>query len=322
MRKYLLLLSFSLVTAFALAQRPGALLQADTNRIRIGEQVKLTLSVFYNQKTDGVPKLVAIPDSLLEGKVLVAERLPMDTISMGHDNPNGRNQRLKFTVTSFDSANYTVGPFAFTLKGDTIFSNSIDFECITFEVDTTKAIKDIKNISDVPYGFWDWIKDHKGLLLFIGAALLVAGLIIYYLKKQKKNIKYIAPEPVDTRTPDEKAMERLEQIRKDKYWQRVVAKVYYTELTEIIKAYVEGRFEISTFEQTTGELLRSMSFTSCSADDRSKLMEILSFADLVKFARQEPNENDALQSLDMAIRFVENTKKPKEETTTENVEKL
>ncbi|MES2627551.1 MAG: hypothetical protein V4616_01160 [Bacteroidota bacterium] len=312
MRSISALILFLFTLAGAYAQQPQALLQADTSRIRMGEQVKLTLSVFYsNQGKTALVNWPSIPDSLLGGKVLVTSRGAIDTLPMSNEDPAAMMQRRNIVVTAFDSAMYTVGPFAILVNGDSIFTNTIDIQAITFEVDTTKAIKDIKGVVDVPFGIWDWILENRVVIL-VGVAILVVIYVLIYLLRKRRKQQLTEPEAViDTRTIDEIALDQLEKIRIEQRWNRVVPKVYYSELTDILRSYIEKRFKVLALEQTTAELLKSLRFSECPADERARLKEILSTADLVKFARQQPDEQTALMSIDMAIRFVQHTRTSK-----------
>lgn len=303
------------------AQQPQALLQADTGRIRMGEQLKLTLSIFYsNQSKKASVQWPVIADSLLNGKVIVVDRSAIDTSSMSNEDPNAMMQRRSITITSFDSATYALGPFGFVVNGDSIFSNTITFDLITFEVDTTQAIKDIKEVIDVPFTILDWLIQHKYWILIGVGILVVVFLALSYLKRKRKQQEVDLPLIVDTRSADEIALQFLEEIRRDKRWITVSSKHYYTELTDVLRSYIEKRFEVLAFEQTTSELIGSLRFSECSPEERQRLNEILSTADLVKFARQQPDEQTALVSLDMAIKFVENTRIIKPSSEVSNAE--
>lgn len=303
------------------AQAPQALLQADTGRIRIGEQVTLTLSIFY---TDNGGKTniqwPVLPDSLEDGKVLIIDRGDRDTLNMSAEDAAAKMQRQKFHITAFDSAMHEVGPFAFVVNGDSVLSNSIDFQCLTFEVDTTKAIKDINGVVELKYTFLDWLLEYKYFLLIGVGILLLLVLLISILNKRKKRILIEVIQEIDNRTPFEIALAELEAMRTEQRWNRVNAKVYYTEITDVLKKYIEKRFEILALEQTTNELLGSLRFTDCPVEERNRLSQILNTADLVKFARQQTDDQTNLLAIDQSIKFVLSTKKV--ETPSGNEQKL
>ncbi len=315
MRHLFIIVCFLLLSLLSFGQQPQVLLQADTLQIRMGEQIKLKLSLFYDtQQNPGKINWPAIPDSISAGKVFVVEQSAVDTTPMNGPEGSAFAQHKSFLITAFDSGSYTVGPFGVLLNGDTFFSNTLDIGVMVFEVDTTKAIKDIKGIEEVPYTLFDWIVDHKGWLLF-GAALLIVGyLILSFLKKRRKQNISDTSIPEVIRPAHEIALEKLETIRRGQYWQRASAKAYYTDLSIIVREYVEKRFSVFALELTTHELLQTLQHSSCAAEEKERLRMLLSTADMVKFAKQQPDEQQSLQSIDMAIKFVQNTKEEPVET--------
>ena len=121
----------------------------------------------------------------------------------------------------------------------------------------------------------------------------------------------VAPRPAH-----EVALEQLEKIRAGQLWHRTSPKAYYTEISEILRNYVEKRYLIFAHEQTTSELLLSLSYSTCSNEEKERLRQVLQTADMVKFAKQQPDEQQALQTLDMSVKFVQNTKEEEITETT------
>jgi hypothetical protein len=92
-------------------------------------------------------------------------------------------------------------------------------------------------------------------------------------------------------------------------WQQNRIKEYYTELTDIIRVYIENRFLIMAMEQVTDEILGRFSCTKLiDSFMYDKLSHMLSLADMVKFAKAIPlpDENDLV--LKNAYDFVIKTK--------------
>jgi hypothetical protein len=91
-------------------------------------------------------------------------------------------------------------------------------------------------------------------------------------------------------------------------WQQEQYKQYYIELTDILRDYIEKRYKVQAHEQTTDELLTSLSSKDMPQQARVKLKEILVLADLVKFAKEKPLPADNELTMEKAISFVELTK--------------
>ena len=84
-------------------------------------------------------------------------------------------------------------------------------------------------------------------------------------------------------------------------------KDYYTELTDIVRIYIEDRFNVNAVEMTTEEILDGMKRTDAGKASIDKLSHTLMLADLVKFAKEQPLPVDNDNSLSDSIEFVNET---------------
>lgn len=107
--------------------------------------------------------------------------------------------------------------------------------------------------------------------------------------------------------PYELAMHRLGQLRERRLAESGHEKEYYTELTDILRQYLEGRFGINAMEMTSREIMDRL-YDSDVKDKRDYVRQILHVADFVKFAKVRPLPADNIAAFDNAVRFVEETK--------------
>ena len=294
------------------AQQPVATATLDTQEILIGDQLNLRLSF------SGVPGArVAWPNlkDTLTSHVDILEKGGVDTLKnvSGMDSAYVQNLLL----TSFDSGFYEIPSlaFPFMVEADTnlyvIHTRPTYLMVHTVAVDTTKPIKPIKGIMKAPLTFRDllpWLI--LGLL-----ALLIIAFGIYYLIKRKRKEPVFQFRPRIKLKPHEIALKALEQLRTKKLWQQGAVKQYYTELTDVIRDYLEARFAIPAMERTTFEILRDLRDTA-EADEGSMelLKKILELADMVKFAKWKPAPDENNGSLDEGIRFVEQTREKEDKS--------
>jgi hypothetical protein len=177
-------------------------------------------------------------------------------------------------------------------------------------VDTTKAFYDIKPLLTAPMT-WREILTYAAWIL---GALLVAGgivwLIRYLVKKYRKKRAEVvaAPPPKPKIPPYVTALEGLETLRLKKLWQADRVKDYYSELTDIVREYIEAQFDVQAVEMTTDEILFGLKPLGINAQAMNKLAGTLQTADLVKFAKANPQalENDT--ALTYSVDFVQETK--------------
>jgi hypothetical protein len=169
------------------------------------------------------------------------------------------------------------------------------------------AITDIKGVYKAPIWWW-------GILRWVLVALVLCGVsvAIYYLiayvqrRKQEEMLDVVNTEPL--RPADEVAIEKLDIIREKKIWQQGQLKEYYTQLTDVVREYIDRRFEVSSAEQTSDETLRAMRpLLNERKDLYEDLRKMLTLADLVKFAKWSttPDENEL--SLRSAYKLVKET---------------
>lgn len=302
-RKLLLITAIICLTpTFLFSQAYQAKATLDSNRILIGDYLNVRLSVTVpNGMPVNIPKL---SQQMLDTfRIDLIGNSKIDTI---------RNDRLTtfkqtITITAFDSGSY-VFPGIPIFGADTAIlaqTEPLFFQVNTIVVDTTAAFRDIKQPVKVPLTF-------KEVLPFILITLAVAAifaLLIYFIIKfrKKQKPKEILVKPKPKVRPDILALQALERLRLKKLWQEGKIKQFYTELTEIIRTYLEGRYEVNAMEMVSSDILEELSSKEIPHEMREKLRELLLIADLVKFAKWDPMPTDHDLCFKNAREFVEKT---------------
>jgi hypothetical protein len=289
----------------SLGQGYKATAKLDPNTILIGDQVSLSLSFSFPSGT--MVAWPSIKDTIL-GNIQVIGRTNVDT-SWSADKKNLRlTQKLR--LTCFDSGFYTIPPIRFyyrNLPDTTIRFEQTDIQILTVHtltVDTTLAIKPIKGPVKIPFSIMEYIPWILAGILF----LAIAGFLIYYLIRRRKGEPVFLLRPNVKYQPHEWALMELEKLRVKKLWQAGRMKEYHTELTDILRKYIEDRFRLMAMESTTDEILKDLEDkTAIRKEFRDSLGKILSMADLVKFAKYLPIPEDHEQSMEYAVDFINNT---------------
>jgi len=302
---YSIILLLISVASPAFAQSFQAVARLDTNAMLIGDQVKLDLEFSFPEKT--LIRWPGIGDTILRS-IQIIDRTKIDT-SFSKD-----KKMVKFhqtlLLTSFDSGFYMIPPIRFYYRQppDTTIkiaqTETLLLKVHTLAVDTTKAIKPIKGPLKVPLTFREVI---PFILLGILIILIILG-VIYYLKKRKKSEPIFRIRPKIELPPHEIALGELEKLRLKKLWQGGRIKEYHSELTDIVRIYIERRFGIMAMEMTTMEILGSLKGSDhLPGEIMEKLNYMLTLADLVKFAKMQPLPTENDMSMDNAVRFVHGT---------------
>lgn len=281
MKRFFLLASALAVWPWAMAQ---VIYQLDTNNITIGDQVTLSISGTENYRTL----------EELNQNGIVALKQWYDTV-----------KGVQYTtLTSFDEGEHSIR----LGTEDSLVLAVKDVE----GVDTVNVqIKDIAPIIKVKYTFWEIF---RWILIGLAAAVLIAA-IVYAVKRIKahKPIIELHPEPIIP--PDKRALKALEELRRKELWQSGKVKEYYTDLTDIVRRYLEEGWGINSTDMTSDETLEA--YHDSKAYDEtceSKLRQMLHTADMVKFAKGEPLPNEHTQAMTHAVEFVntlaDKTKQP------------
>lgn len=228
--------------------------------------------------------------------------------------------RQTVTFTAFDSGRF-VFPSIPILSKDSLLltqTDSLYFSVTTIPVDTTAAYKDIKGNVRVPFSFhefWLYMKKYGFLILLITILVgLCTYLVVKYLKKKKKKSKPIEKRVVPKEKAHIIALKALEHLRKKKLWEQGKVKDYYSELTDIIRIYLENRWEVYAMEMVSSEILDAIKTLELSQKEVDHLQKLFQIADLVKFAKWDPLPTDHDIAFKSAHDFIEKTADRSEST--------
>ncbi len=275
MKKFIvyLFLLFSFVT-FAQVS-PVVKAEIDTTSIRIGEQFvfKITINNTANVIISKLENLTGL--EIIEDKKI-------DTL---------KNQLIKkYILTSFDSGAYYIPQQQIFIRQKLFLTDSLLIKVATVAIDTTKQkMFPIKAIQKEPYQF----DDFKPYLWYALIVLLIIGLVIYFVLRKKKEAEE-EEVIVPALPPFEEAIQKLHELDKKLLWQNNQVKEYYSELTEIVRAYIERELKVPALESTTDELIETLidfndsKLISTTKETIKKLRGLLREADLVKFAKSKP----------------------------------
>lgn len=275
-------------------------MKADTTRIRLGETIHLELQLSNPVHVD-----VEWPSWLdsISGFEIVKISEP-DTVPS--ENKSLLLRRQKVELTSFDSGCQVIPPVQFNFRSAsgnkiTVETDPVSIEVFTVQVDTTAEIKDIRPVVSIP-------PDYK-MIALVTAGVLLLLLIVYLLYRRfrgKTSLSVAKPATPDV-LPHERALRDLLQLESERLWQQGQFKLYHTRLTDILRQYIEDRWDVFAMELTTDDLLGHSLMHSLSTDNRSDLERILRLADLVKFARYTSIQSENEWALNQARQFVNDT---------------
>ena len=282
-------------------------IELDTNSILIGEQTNIRIGITYRVDTGKETKLQfpIIADTLLK-EIEVTNKGEIDTLIVDKEEPYLFSQTQELTITSFEVGNYNLPAFIFILNNDTVRSPKIPFEVRDVTVAENAELQKIKDPLEDPFTIWDWV-NNNWILIFItlGGALAIT-ILIYFLTKIKRKEKVEKPEEIIPAHVT--ALKKLELIKVANLWQDGKFKKYHSEISEVIREYLENRYQIHALEQTSDEIITALRRKTISQLNKENLQQLLVLADLVKFAKEIPIGSENEESMKNALAFVEETK--------------
>lgn len=260
----------------------------DSTTIKIGSQTTYEIQV----ETD-TTNLVVFPEGQTFAPLEMIESYPIDTIK----NADKFNLIKKYGLTQFDSGAYTIPRQKIIIGQKIVFTDSLKVEVNNIVVDTTKqGLYGIKPIIEVKRKGGNWWKYLLVTLLIIG---LVAAALWWFIWRQKPLTE---EEKIALLPPYDRAKLALQKLDESHYLEHQEIKEYYSELTLIIRKYLDEKVYDHALESTTDELiyrlrlLKDGNQIDLSPETIKNLESILRRADLVKFAKSAPDA--ALAELD------------------------
>ena len=295
-RLFTLILGLMLGVLLVRAQGIEVRAALDSNTLLIGAQTKLQLEVRK-------PKAAYVQFPLFKDTLNSAIEVLMVSALDSIEEAGQILLRQSLTLTSFDSGYHIIPPFLFTVGNvDTFETNSLGLEVLLVPVDTTQAIKPIKGPIQVPRSWWRILYGLLGLLLVV--------VVVLYFKNRKVEEKKPEALPIPKKAPHFIALEALAQVRKERLWQSGAIKDYYSKITDILRVYIEERFEVPAVEQISEAIIMELKAKQAiQIEHVAQLEELMRLADLVKFAKGKPTPQDNEIILEKAITFVEGTAK-------------
>lgn len=296
-RKIFVLLLITFVSVFS--QNIKVKSYTDTTDYNVGDYIKYTISIEHNKNT-------SVTKPVLKDTSLKLDIIRSDSPVEKEDNGKIVTE-FSYILSGYDSIETAIPSFPIRYKqvneGEKlIYTAPVNVRVHTLKVNTQEDIKDIKDPLTIPL---DW----KIILLWILIILLLAAVIYYLYNKYFRNRKTEAPAPKKIIIPaDIEALSSLDNLEKKQLWQKGQVKEYHSEITEIIRLYFEKRFNLPALELTTSEVNTQLRLKSGATKIIDLTNDFLSNADLVKFAKYQPDFNLNEEMMKQAKEIIERTR--------------
>ena len=253
----------------------------DSTAIKIGAELFYKIQV----KADTTAAVVFSEGQTFQPLEMI-NSYPIDTTKK-----EGYYQLTKtYGLTQFDSGTYTIPKQKITIGDNVFFTDSLQVLVNPVKVDTTKQklfdIKPLTQVKKSASSFWG------GVVVFLIVLFLLGGVLYWFIWRIKPLSE---AEKIAALPPYERAKLALEKLDEERYFKNEEVKTYYSDLTLILRQYLDEKVYEQSLESTTDELvfrlktLEAANQITLSKDTIRNIETILKRADLVKFAKSKPD---------------------------------
>jgi len=151
----------------------------------------------------------------------------------------------------------------------------------------------------LPSSWTQWLWAALIALLILGA--VVAGIILWRRRRQARP----TAEPERLLAPDEAALAALGRLREEDLVATGSFLAFYQRLDEILRAWLQARFDIPALERTTMGTMYFLRARREADSWRTGVLELLHAADRVKFANLPPSDGEAYEHVEQAAQVIE-----------------
>jgi len=306
MRKLLSIHVFGLILiGYCAAQDSRPLIEVnaavDTSRITIGDRITYTLSIDHVDTM----RVEKPGEGVHLGQFEIKDYKIYEPVR-----EEGRIlEKFEYMISVFDTGTYVIPPFPVayfptdSLKDyKLIEASAISIYVESVIQDEERQLRDVKPPINIPYDYF--------LLFSVLSAIILIGVIVYigyriYIKRKETGYFIKSPDP--PRPAHEIVLIALEELLNKNLIADGMIKAFYSEISEIIRRYIEGRYFIPALEETSSEILKELDHQDISSEMLKKVKEILELSDLVKFAKYKPSDNENENVIDRTREFIEGT---------------
>ncbi|OGF44243.1 MAG: hypothetical protein A2452_05550 [Candidatus Firestonebacteria bacterium RIFOXYC2_FULL_39_67] len=233
-----------------------------------------------------------------------------DHIQKGPEKRWGKTvTEYRLVLTTFTTGNYEIPEISVKYTDKDSLEKEVKSNKIILVVEPVKSnpndkddIRDVKKPLTIPHSFWFWL-----FTVILPLIAIAAFFLVKYLKSG--NVSKIMEKAEPARPPHETAYERLSKLKELKLVEEGKIREHYYILSEIIRGYLEARYELPVVERTTSEAYKEMLDSGkIKRKEVTIVKDFLEECDLVKFAKVIPESTKIEEDYGMGISIVDMTK--------------
>jgi hypothetical protein len=203
-----------------------------------------------------------------------------------------------------------------------------ELELPSFDVEVLRPGQESTRLSTNPYGIRvvsvgldesGDIRDVRGPLsipldplraFLIAMVVILSAALLFWLSRRMKPGEAEASGTLPAehyRPPHEIALEELDRLAASPLLESGEVKEFHIRVSEILRTYVEGRFQVPALEMTTFDTVAGMEGAGIDGVITGRFREFLHRCDMVKFAKHRPPADICHETLTLGRELVEAT---------------
>ena len=212
-----------------------------------------------------------------------------------------------YVITNYKLGEYVIRSFTIQYrpeKGDVkqLKTNALYLTIESIEKDKQKNsdgdIHGVKGVRKIKSPAWPFL---------VAFAVMAGGAISWIIYLRTKQSAFGPDKSEPPLSPHDEAYQALARLQHSDLIRRGQVKIYFFQMSEILRRYFERRYSIRALESTTYELMNDLR-PLLGADEIQLVEEVLSLCDLVKFAKYEPPPVEILRQNNQAKLMIDKTK--------------
>lgn len=269
-----------------------------TNRITVGDPLRVRVVATHPvNATVELPDLADVDTLVVRDRRTWRQPLDEERAQLVHD----------YTLTAFRRGDHPLGTG--TVRFVEAEQELVEQEFPSYRL-TVVSVRESEADTAVapPRDLWDWPGRVPRWVWVLGSIALIAGLLGVLAAGLMTRPRRPPPAPPPP-LPHETALAALRRLREQRYIERGEVDRYFTELSVIVRRYIEGRFGLRAPELTTEEFIREATTTHVLDEAQQTLVtDFLTQSDLVKFARFRPDATTMYAAYEAAERLIAETR--------------
>lgn len=279
----------------------------------VGAQTDVRVEVDSNYAETGNPFVVhiTVPQSAgkpgeIEFSAWENEVTQSNILQQTQWMPEGSFYKKDLTLVFFDADTLSLPPLPIHFNGQGL-ANTNPLEIIVLPTPSPDDLVDMRGIKDI-HREPTWWTDYLPWVAAIAALILLVVLASWLISRAQQKKKQAALSRTVGLPAHELAWKKLDALTQKRLWDKGLVKEYCAELTFILREYLEKRYSVPALESTSEEIVAQLHETDFPENLNTGLQELLSKADLVKFAKATPPETFHEEAMSFARKIILETK--------------